>query len=708
MRIDWTPAPALAFACQVCRSDGAKRSVLEVESPFKEHDLLRLYACGVCGTLSFPGLTPPAYEEDGEAEDAGASPSQGAIKFYVEQGAAPDTMIEPLFWFDHANVRRYAEVGCGFGFGLDFAREALGWDVRGFDPSPLGRSGHRLLNLPITSEYLGPETLCGEAPVDVLLASEVIEHVADPHRFLDDITPTLAPDGWLVISTPNAAGVHRDASPGALLPILTPGYHLVLFSETALRQLLKGHGFQQVEIRASETNLTALACRQNRSCDLSRTLDRALYRDYLKRRLGALDPNAPLAHGFSGRLIKESVNAGDIEAAQAELHRLTDIYRRLYGIDLDRPETVLADPIEADSFARFAAAIPANLCGLAYRSAFIALHHAHDPARALARYELGERAGVALRTALQSIACDDGETEHLVEQCRLGALEASIRVAPSEAPMRLKAVREACVGTDGVGSPAARRFEVAVEHCFADLALGGAYAAANALAAARRAPSGEVPETPGQVPAATLDLAPHERARSCHARGLLALNDRNDAAAALAWFEAAGEHLKDTTVYGTAVDDLGMAIEQARLLARSGVEPAGAARECAELLGENVSPAPQLLGICCEVFQRLIHSGAYAEAEMLEPAITGQLSRAPEMLSAELAFVLGILALNHAAVPADAAAWFSQAARLAPPQHPLNELALVHARRAAEAAGIENISIGADPRRPSYEVTKDL
>ena len=122
-------------------------------------------------------------------------------------------MVEPLFWFERAGIMHDAEVGCGFGCGLDFAREALGGEVRGFDPSPLARAGRGLLNLPVTSDYLGPETLRGEVPVDVLLASEVIEHVADPRRFLNYITATLAADGWLVISTPNAAGVSRGRLP---------------------------------------------------------------------------------------------------------------------------------------------------------------------------------------------------------------------------------------------------------------------------------------------------------------------------------------------------------------------------------------------------------------------------------------------------------------------------------------------------------------
>lgn len=694
MKIDWTPAPALAFACPVCLSEGAKQSVLAVESPFNSQDLLRLHACDRCGTLSFPGLTPPAYEEDGTADDAGASLSQGAIKFYVEQGAAPDTMVEPLFWFDHAGIKHYAEVGCGFGFGLDFAREALGWEVRGFDPSPLARAGRRLLNLPVTSDYLGPETLRGEAPVDVLLASEVIEHVADPHRFLDDITSILAPDGWLVISTPNAAGVRRDSSPGALLPILTPGYHLVLFSETALRGLLETHGFAQVEIRASETNLTALACRHPRPCDLSRTLDRARYRDYLKRRLDALDPDEPLAHGFSGRLIKEYLNAGDIDAAQEELHGLTDTYRRLYGIDLDRPERVLAEPIEIVSFARFAAAIPANLCGLAYRSAFIALRHAKDPERALASFELGERAGVALREALQSIGSDDGETEHLVELCRLGALESSIRVSPSEASIRLKAAREAFVGANGGGGRACRRFEIDLERCFVDLAFSGDYDVAHALADARDTRG---PDTPDATDA--LGLAAYDYARSCHARGLLALNDRNNAEAALTWFRAADERLQASTAAGGAdQDDLAQAVEIALLSAQAIAEPEAAARACEERMAVTPSPAPHVLGLCIEVFQRLVNGGAYASASTLEPAIARQLTLAPEMLTGELAFVLGILALNHAADPTEAFGWFSQAAQLTSPESSLNNLAFSHARLAAAAAGIEGGDIGADPR----------
>jgi hypothetical protein len=110
------------------------------------------------------------------------------------------------------------------------------------------------------------------------------------------------------------------------------------------------------------------------------------------------------------------------------------------------------------------------------------------------------------------------------------------------------------------------------------------------------------------------------------------------------------------------------------------------------------SPDPHVLGLCCEVFQRLVHGGAYAAAATLEPAITRQLTHAPEILSAELAYVLGILALNHAADPAEACGWFSRAAQLAAPGSPLNDLAVAHARRAEAAAGIQGAGIGADPR----------
>mgnify|MGYP001773304024 CR=1 FL=1 len=594
------------------------------------------------------------------------------VKFYIEQGAAPDTMVEPLFWVERCGIKRYAEVGCGFGFGLDFAREVMGWEVRGFDPSPLACTGRRFLDLPITTDYLGPATWQGEAPFDMLLASEVIEHVADPHRFLEEIIPALAPSGWLVLSTPNAAGVQKDARLGTLLPILNPGYHLQLFSATGLRRLLETHGFTQIELRASATNLTVLANRCSRPCDLTRTLDREIYREYLKRRLKRLDLNEPLAHGFQGRLIKELTNVGDKAGAASELHALTKRYREIYGIYFDHPETVMVDPILPQGFVQFTAMFPTNLCGLAYRRAFITMHGDQDPAGALPYFELGERAGLALRRALQSIGCDDGETEHLVDLCRLGALEAGLRHDPSSARHRLAATR-AVFADDGTDRENAIRYcDEVIERCFVDFALGGHYEAAQLLDDARMV---------------EYEMFQATSLRSMLARGLLALNYRGDAIRALHWFSLArAVQAQDADVPGGCDEALIRMIETGFRLSQAVVAPADAVCACLEHPTDDSLPESHRLYLAGEVFQRLVHAGEYEAAGQLVPMITHAWDETQETKSASLAFALGILALNHAYNPSGALEWFGQAAALAIPGTPLADEAAAHFQLSAERA----------------------
>ncbi|MBK1644916.1 hypothetical protein CKO25_09685 [Thiocapsa imhoffii] len=607
---------------------------------------------------------------------------ESATKFYVEQGGAPDTIVEPLFWFDHGEVKRYAEVGCGFGFGIDFAREALGWTVRGFDPSPLAAAGSQLLALPITPDYLGPATWAGEAPFDLLLASEVIEHVADPHRFLADIIPALAPDGWLVLSTPNAAGVHPDSSTAALLQALSPGYHLVLFTETGLRGLLEAHGFRHLTMRVSETTLTVLACREARQGDPARTLDRRLYRAYLERRLHSLPADSSLAHGYASRLIKEDVNAGDLDAAAQTLRTLTETYRRCYGIDLDDPAGIAIEPPSAGSFTRFIAAYPTNLCGLAYRSGFLALHQRQDLHAARAAFELAIRAGEALRMALQSIGSDDGETEHLVDLSRQRVLEISLRLEPEQAAAHLDAARRAEGITEQTSAMMQRGFEQRVEQCFVDLVLSGAYPAASALEAARPCPDADLLEQA---------RTERERIRSALARGLLTLNHAGDATSALPWFRLAhdaamGQDATDPAAYA----DLAPTIEMGYVLALTTVEPLEAVRICQGRLASSQSPSAPALGLCREVFQRLVHGGSYKAAARLEPALKRALIDEPELGTPDLHLALGLFLLNYEADPQRALHDLERAAAMAAPRTPAAELAVFHIGVANSQLGLES------------------
>ena len=66
---------------------------------------------------------------------------RGRVPFYVQQGAGIWLITRPLAQLRNAPASScYMEVGCGFGFGLDYAIRTKGWDGRGIDPPASPRS----------------------------------------------------------------------------------------------------------------------------------------------------------------------------------------------------------------------------------------------------------------------------------------------------------------------------------------------------------------------------------------------------------------------------------------------------------------------------------------------------------------------------------------------------------------------------------------
>ncbi len=118
-------------------------------------------------------------------------------------------------WSEHvaryAFARRYAagkrvlDAGCGTGYGsAELAQSAA--QVTGVDVSAeaieYARTSYRIPGL----QFL--ESSCAAVPLpdytfDVVVAFEVIEHLADYRAFLDECARLLTPEGLLVVSSPN-------------------------------------------------------------------------------------------------------------------------------------------------------------------------------------------------------------------------------------------------------------------------------------------------------------------------------------------------------------------------------------------------------------------------------------------------------------------------------------------------------------------------
>ena len=321
MRLEWLQKEVRA-RCPLCGEEGQKSAVLATDHVLPRHPRVTLLRCPVCGAAFLQDLTPPDYEHG----------MTGLLDYYVEQGAGIDLMVAPLLRLPPESVRRCLEVGCSFGFALDFSRSAFGWEVLGVDPSPLAAAGAAALGLPVSRSYFSSGLDLGPEPFDLALCSELLEHLPEPHSLLAAIRERLSPEGLLVLSTPNLAIVREETEEGALGRALSPGLHLMLYDRGALSLLLAKAGFSDVRIEESPQTLRAFAaCSPAALARLRPTTPaagRTLLRNYFAARAAEAPPASALACGFAYRHFKECVNAGLYEEAVASRARLARVYRQ--------------------------------------------------------------------------------------------------------------------------------------------------------------------------------------------------------------------------------------------------------------------------------------------------------------------------------------------------------------------------------------------
>jgi 2-polyprenyl-6-hydroxyphenyl methylase/3-demethylubiquinone-9 3-methyltransferase len=102
------------------------------------------------------------------------------------------------------------DVGCGAGL-LTEPLARLGAAVTGIDASPqviaVARDHAQRMGLEI--DYRAGDVQELEGQFDLITAMEVIEHVAAPAAFVKALAKRLAPDGLLVMSTPNATAMSK-------------------------------------------------------------------------------------------------------------------------------------------------------------------------------------------------------------------------------------------------------------------------------------------------------------------------------------------------------------------------------------------------------------------------------------------------------------------------------------------------------------------
>jgi SAM-dependent methyltransferase len=385
--------------CPACGTGGRKALVLETPSLVEAQKSapLRLVICGNCGTRYWTDLSLFEYEgEDGYF---------WSTRFYVEQGAAPDDLIGPIAALAGTNIQSYLEIGCGFGFSLDAGHILFGWRAVGIDPSPLARAGRTALDIDIRPIYADTDTELG-GPFDLVYASEVIEHVPDPHAFLKICRAHIAPGGTLALSTPDGSTLGRDTTPALLMPILSPGHHLVLYTPESLSTVVRAAGFGHVAVVKRAHNIVLYASDRPFATDLRAPLDRELYRSYLRQAIARPRQPPELRTGLIYRLFRDLVNAGRYDDAQSIFEDIVEDCRSRFGFTLS-PDMA---PSLAEAVRRCEFKAPFCLPGLYFFKGLALLNGSPTPGEAAPWLDAALVAAQAFRAAYHTVGIDDGET----------------------------------------------------------------------------------------------------------------------------------------------------------------------------------------------------------------------------------------------------------------------------------------------------------
>lgn len=107
--------------------------------------------------------------------------------------------------------KRALDIGCGAGLASEpLAR--MGAAMTAIDAAAeniiVARDHTAAMGLTIDYRHGGVEDL-KDAPFDLIVSLEVIEHVTDPALFLSHVARLLKPDGLLILSTPNRTPLSR-------------------------------------------------------------------------------------------------------------------------------------------------------------------------------------------------------------------------------------------------------------------------------------------------------------------------------------------------------------------------------------------------------------------------------------------------------------------------------------------------------------------
>jgi len=245
--MDWSDLPRENTDCVLCGSTSS--TLLSIQNTWP---VVRCRECGLVYLSERPAektltdMYSTSYYEDGKVGYTG----------YIRTFEKYHDTFMKIYHRRHRDLlhrargKRLLEIGCAYGFLLDYLRER-DWEVTGVEISPVSSEYARSeLGLDVHTGSI--ETIpLKEHSFDVILLLDVLEHLHRPYDMLSGIERLLSPEGILVVQCPwelyhweeIAEAILKGMKPGTIKPDSVPA-HLYFFQPRTLEAVLEKGGFR--------------------------------------------------------------------------------------------------------------------------------------------------------------------------------------------------------------------------------------------------------------------------------------------------------------------------------------------------------------------------------------------------------------------------------------------------------------------------------
>jgi len=253
--------------CLLCRSSESSLLVIgydRMQAREEDYVYCRCVSCGLVALTplpkpeEIPGLYPEHYLPHLGWRDRERDKliNRLAIKyFYGVASLCRSRLLRYMFRALSSRVmkgirephgaNRLLDVGCGSGNLLE-RYQALGWSVRGIETSVRACTvcHERGLEVHQGTVFDAP---FGRRQFDLILLNHVIEHVLDPIDVLKRVAEFLAPEGKLIVTTPNINGIGFSMYGSCWYQLDAPR-HIVLFNPHTMQLLGQKAGLTMYKV----------------------------------------------------------------------------------------------------------------------------------------------------------------------------------------------------------------------------------------------------------------------------------------------------------------------------------------------------------------------------------------------------------------------------------------------------------------------------